>query len=171
MVIGPLVGQFCGRLPYHRSTLVLAIAGASAVAWGAVLLWPGRAPIWLLVALVLVLAVNGPGSMIGFDYARTFNPANRLGGATGIVNVGGFSASIAVIVAVGVVLDLLTPAGAAHPTLGAYRWALAVQYLMWLIGAVQVWRYRNAARRDLARHHPDRLADLRRGVPVVAHER
>jgi hypothetical protein len=169
MVIGPLVGQFCGRLPYHRSSLVLAIAGASAVAWAAVLLWPGRAPVWLLVVLVLVLAVNGPGSMIGFDYARTFNPASRLGGATGIVNVGGFSASIAMIVAVGIVLDVLTPAGAAHPSLGAFRWALALQYVLWLVGGVQVVRYRNAARRDLAVNFPDRLADLRRGVPVVAH--
>jgi MFS family permease len=169
MVCGPLVGQFCGRLPYHRSSLVLAITAASAAIWAVVLLWPGRAPLWLLVALVIVLAVNGPGSMIGFDYARTFNPTSRLGGATGIVNVGGFCASILLIIGVGVVLDALTPAGAAHPSLGAFRWALALQYVLWLVGAVQVVRFRNAARRDLAARHPDRLADMRRGVPVVAH--
>jgi MFS family permease len=150
IVLGPLVGHFCGRLPYHRSTLVLAIVGGSALAWTAVLLWPGRAPIWLLVLLVLALAVNGPGSMIGFDYARSFNPAARIGGATGIVNVGGFAASIVLIVAVGVVLDLRTPAGAAHPSLGAFRWAFAVQYLLWGLGAVQVYRYRRTTRRQVA---------------------
>ncbi|GGM25259.1 nitrate/nitrite transporter [Dactylosporangium sucinum] len=150
IVLGPLVGHFCGRLPYHRSSLVLAIVGSSAAAWGAVLLWPGRAPLWLLVALVLVLAVNGPGSMIGFDYARSFNPAARLGGATGIVNVGGFVASIVLIVAIGVLLDVRTAPGADHPSLGTFKWAFAMQYLVWGFGAAQVFRYRRTTRRRMA---------------------
>jgi MFS family permease len=150
LVIGPLIGHFCGRLPYHRSTLVLGIVGASALVWTVVLLWPGRAPLWLLTVLVLVLTVNGPGSMIGFDYARSFNPANRIGGATGIVNVGGFAASIVLIVAVGVLLDVQSAPGAEHPTLAAFRWAFAVQYLLWAVGAVQVYRYRRTTRRHVA---------------------
>ncbi|WP_433076254.1 MFS transporter [Dactylosporangium sp. CA-052675] len=150
LVMGPAIGHFCGRLPYHRSTLVLGIVGASALAWTVVLLWPGRAPLWLLTVLVLVLTVNGPGSMIGFDYARSFNPADRIGGATGIVNVGGFAASIVLIVAVGVILDVRTAPGAEHPTLSAFRWAFAVQYLLWIAGAVQVYRYRRTTRRRIA---------------------
>ncbi|MFG2042079.1 nitrate/nitrite transporter [Dactylosporangium sp. NPDC048998] len=150
LLMGPLIGHFCGRLPYHRSNLVLGIVGASALAWTAVLLWPGRAPLWLLVVLVLVLTVNGPGSMIGFDYARSFNPADRIGGATGIVNVGGFVASIVLIVAVGVLLDLQTAPGADHPSLAAFRWAFAVQYPLWGFGAVQVYRYRRTTRRRVA---------------------
>jgi len=138
---------------------VLAIAGASAAAWTPVLLWPGRAPLWLLVVLVSVLAVNGPGSMIGFDYARTSNPAGRLGSASGIVNVGGFIASILLILGIGAVLDVLTPAGATH-ALPAFRWAFALQYVLWTVGAVQVLRYRNAARRRMS---PGALAALRRG--------
>ncbi len=166
LVGGPVVGHLVGRLPYHRSVLVLAIAGSTAAAWTTVLLWPGRAPLWLLVALVVVLAVNGPGSMIGFDYARTFNPARRLGSASGIVNIGGFLASILLILGIGAVLDLLTPAGAAGHPLSAFRWAFALQYVLWAVGAVQVVRYRNATRRRLA---PDALAALRRGVvPVPA---
>jgi MFS family permease len=165
LVGGPVVGHLCGRLPYRRSVLVLAIAGASALAWTAVLLWPGRAPLWLLVLLVTVLAVNGPGSMIGFDYARTFNPARRLGSASGIVNVGGFIASILLIIGIGVVLDVLTPAGGSHQ-LSAFRWAFALQYVLWAVGAVQVLRYRNAARRRMS---PGDLIALRRGVlPVPA---
>ncbi|MEV6924877.1 MFS transporter [Dactylosporangium sp. NPDC051485] len=150
LVMGPLIGHFCGRLPYHRSTLVFAIVGASAAAWAVVLLWPGRAPLWLLTGLVLVLMVNGPGSMIGFDYARSFNPADRIGGATGIVNVGGFVASIVLIVAIGVVLQLRTGPGAEHPSLGAFRWAFSLQYLLWGLGAVQVYRYRRTTRRRVA---------------------
>jgi predicted MFS family arabinose efflux permease len=165
IVLGPVVGHFCGRLPYHRSTLVLGIVATSALAWTVVLLWPGRAPVTVLTGLVLVLAVNGPGSMIGFDYARSFNPAARIGGATGIVNVGGFVASIIVIIGIGVLLDLQTRDGAAHPTLGAYKWAFAVQYLLWGLGAAQVWRYRRTTRRIMP---PEHLAAMRRGEALPA---
>ncbi len=167
LVGGPTVGHLCGRLPYHRSVLVLTIAGSTAAAWTAVLAWPGRAPLWLLVVLVVVLAVNGPGSMIAFDYARTFNPAGRLGSASGMVNVGGFCASILLIIGIGAVLDALTPAGAAGHPLGAFRWAFALQYVLWAVGAVQVVRYRNAARRRLAERDPAALAALRDGVVPV----
>ncbi|MFF3868672.1 nitrate/nitrite transporter [Micromonospora sp. NPDC001898] len=150
LLTGPLIAHLCARHPFRRSVLVFTVTAATAAIWAVVLAWPGRAPGWLLVALVVVLAANGPGSAIGFDYARTFNPASRLGSATGIVNVGGFAASIALVLAIGVVLDLATPAGRAAPDLTAFRWAFAVQYVLWALGAVQVLRYRNAARRHLA---------------------
>jgi MFS family permease len=156
---GPLIGHLCGRLPYQRSVLVLTIVGSSALVWTVVLLWPGRAPLWLLVVLVLTLAANGPGSAIGFDYARTFNPPRQMGSASGIVNVGGFTASIGLIIGIGVVLDLLGPPGRHHP-LSAYRWAFALQYLLWALGAVQVLRYRRAARRELAAWRSAALAPV-----------
>jgi MFS family permease len=171
MVVGPLIGQFCGRRPYHRSNLVIGIVASSAAAWTVVLAWPGRAPMWLLVGLILVLGLNGPGSVMGFDYARSFNPDRRLGSATGIVNVGGFAASVVLIVAVGVVLDALTPAGAAHPPLSAFRVAFALQYVFWAVGLVLVVRYRRLARRQLA------AAGVPAGMPAqatsggISHER
>ncbi|MFP5313616.1 MAG: MFS transporter, partial [Actinomycetes bacterium] len=94
MAVGPSIGRSVSRHPLRRSTMVLLIAGATAAAWAAVLLLPGRAPLWMLAGLVVVLAIGGPGSMIGFDFARTFNPAHRIGTATGIVNVGGFIAAL-----------------------------------------------------------------------------
>ncbi|AXO34601.1 nitrate/nitrite transporter [Micromonospora sp. B006] len=150
LVCGPVLAHLCGRYPFHRSVLVFAITAATAGMWAVVLAWPGPVPHALLVALVVVLAVNGPGSMIGFDYARTFNPVHRIGSATGIVNVGGFAASIVLILAVGLVLDLATPSGHDAPPLSAFRWAFAVQFLLWALGAAQVLRYRNAARRIAA---------------------
>jgi sugar phosphate permease len=161
---GLAVGHLIARKPYHRSVIALWIAAASAAVWTAVLLWPGRAPVWLLVVLVTVLAINGPGSMIGFDLARSFNPRGRLGSASGIVNVGGFTASILLIVGIGVVLDLSAPGGGGHYPLPAYRWAFALQYLLWTVGAVQVLRLRRATRRHLAEHDPEALASLRVGV-------
>ena len=151
MGVGPLLGRLCGRWPLRRSVLVFSILGATALAWTVVLAWPGRAPLPLLVVLVVVLGTNGPGSMIGFDYARTENPAERLGSASGVVNVGGFVASLLTILAIGAVLDLLTPGASTDYSLDAFRAAFAVQYVFWAIGLVGVLRHRRELRARLAR--------------------
>jgi MFS family permease len=166
MAVAPLVGELVARHPLRRSWLVLGIAGLNATAWAVVLALPGPAPLWMLVALVLILTVGGPGSMIGFDFARTFNPPHRLGTATGIVNVGGFCASLITILVVGLILDALTPAGATGYSLDAFRIALAFQFVMWAIGVVGVVRTRKLARAELAREGvvipPMRVAIRRR---------
>jgi MFS family permease len=151
MGVGPLLGRLCGRWPLRRSALVFGILTATALVWTAVLLWPGRAPLPLLVLLVVVLATNGPGAMIGFDFARTWNPQERLGSASGVVNVGGFVASLLTILLIGAVLDALTPDGSAAYSLGAFRAAFAVQYLFWAVGLVGVLRHRRQLRARLAR--------------------
>ena len=144
MVVGPVLGHFAGRWPLRRSLPVLAIVLSTAGMWTLVLLWPGRAPLALLVVLVIVLGANGPGSMLGFDYARTENPPSRIGSASGIVNVGGFVASLMTILLIGLVLDL---ASAGHPyELGNFRLALSVQYLFWAIGLVGFLRARRRLR-------------------------
>jgi MFS family permease len=147
---GPLMGTLAGRWPLRRSAMVFGIVGASAAIWTLLLLWPGRAPLWLLVLLVVVLASNGPGSMVGFDYARTFNPSRRIGSASGIVNVGGFVASLTTILAIGLVLDALTPHGSTAYTLNSFRVAFLVQYPLWVLGLVLVVRNRRTVRARLA---------------------
>jgi nitrate/nitrite transporter NarK len=151
MGVGPLLGRLCGQWPLRRSVLVFAILAATVTMWTVVLLWPGRAPLPVLVALVVVLGTNGPGSMIGFDYARTYNSAERVGSASGVVNVGGFVASLLTVFAVGAVLDLLTPAGSTAYDLDGFRAAFSVQYLFWVIGLVGVLRHRRKLRSRLAR--------------------
>jgi MFS family permease len=144
MVVGPVLGQLVGRWPYRRSVPVLAIVLSSATVWAVVLLWPGRAPLPLLVVLVLVLGANGPGSMVGFDFARTENPPARIGSATGIVNVGGFVASLLTILLVGLVLDL-SSSGSPYG-LQDFRLALSVQYLFWAVGLFALLRARRRLR-------------------------
>ncbi len=150
MVFGPVLGQLCGRWPLRRSVLVFSILGATASVWTLVLLWPGRAPLPLLVLLVLVLATNGPGSMIGFDFARTTNPAHRIGSASGVVNVGGFTASLLAVLGIGIVLDLRTPGSSADYSLTSFRLAFALQYLLWAVGLAGVLRHRRELRARLA---------------------
>jgi sugar phosphate permease len=166
VVTSPLIGAFVTRWPYSRSTLVLWIVGAIMATWAAVLLWPGRAPIWLLVILVVVLAVGGPGSMVGFDLARTFNPPTRLGSASGIVNVGGFVASLSTVALIGLVLDQVAPGGPATYTVDSFRLAMSVQYIVWVIGVVQILRFRRKARASQRTDSSD-LPELP-GLPVAS---
>ncbi len=155
MVGGPAIGGFIARHPWQRSTLVLSIIGAMMLSWAVVLVWPGDAPVWLLAVMVVTTGLGGPGSMIGFDLARTFNPATRLGSATGIVNVGGFAASLLMILVIGVLLDVLTPGSGTDYPPRAYTCAMSVQYVGWLLGLVLIWRYRRRARAHLALTQPE----------------
>lgn len=145
IAVGPLFGEFTARHPLRRSYLVIAVIVATAAVWTAVLAVPPPAPRWLLVVLVVVLAAGAPGSMIGFDYARTFNPAPRQGAAVGIVNVGGFLASLLVAQAVGLVLSAV-----GEYTPEAFRVAWTVQYVVWALALVGVLAARRRARRKLA---------------------
>ena len=151
MASGPVLGWAIGRHPWHRSTMVLSIVAAIVTVWSVVLLWPGEAPLPVLVVLVLVAGVGGPASMIGFDVGRTSNPSERLASASGIINQGGFYASLFLVVAIGLVLDWRTPGGGTDYTPGAFRWAMSVQYLLWGLGLVQIWRYRVRTRAKIRR--------------------
>jgi MFS family permease len=149
MGVGPLLGRLTHTWPLRRSALTLSIVGATVLLWTVVLLWPGRAPLPLLVVLVVVLAANAPGSMVGFDYARTFNPASRLGSASGIVNVGGFVASLTTILLIGLVLDATSGGSPASYHLNDFRLAFSVQYGFWAVGLFMVLRVRRRVRRRL----------------------
>jgi hypothetical protein len=132
--------------------------------WAAVLLWPGEAPLWLLVLLVLVLPPTGVAAIASFDFARSFNPARRLGSAIGLVNVGGFSGTLLAVLAIGLVLQLVSPGGSTDYSLAAFKWAFATQYVLWAVGAVQTLRYRRRVEQELAERDPAALAGLRRGA-------
>ncbi len=170
MASGPILGWLVGAHPWHRSTMVLTIVGALVTVWTIVLAWPGDAPLALLVLLVLVAGLGGPASIIGFDLGRTSNPAHRLGAATGIINQGGFYASLFLVVAIGLVLDWRTPGGGSDYSASAFRWAMSVQYLLWGVGVVQIWRYRRRTRALITqqRAEADELGVLR--DPLTAAE-
>ena len=147
-----LVGIFTGRHPHRRSRLVLAIIASNALVWTVVLALPGRAPLWLLVVLVVVISVGGPGSMVGFDFARTFNPSATLGTAQGMVNMGGFIASLLVMQAMGLILQAVGRLSRSSRS----GWPGRVQYAVWALAVVGILITRHKARR-LLRLQNDRI--------------
>ncbi len=128
------------------------------------LLWPGRAPLWLLVVLVLAVPAPTIGAVMTFDIARTSNPPRRLGSAIGVVNGGAFLGTLTAVMAIGLVLQATTPGGSTDYSLDSFKWAFATQYVLWAIGIVQTLRYRRRTIRALIERDPDAYAALRRGV-------
>jgi MFS family permease len=152
VLIGPLLGLLSARYPYRRSNLVLGIVIAIGCAWTALLLWPGTPPLWLLIVLLVVLGAGGPGSLIGFDFARTFNPVRVLGSANGVVNVGGFLASFIMMFFIGLILDSQSAAGSAPAELyrlDSFRLGFLVQYLVIGFGVVMLIYARRRTRRRI----------------------
>lgn len=106
MIVGPVIGILTGRFPFRRSNLVLGLVAMMGAAWAVLLLWPAVPPLAVVVLVVVAIGIGGPGSQVGLDFARTFNPPRSLGAASGIVNVGGFTASFTMMLLIGVALDV-----------------------------------------------------------------
>ncbi|MYW68877.1 MFS transporter [Streptomyces sp. SID8379] len=138
MVIGLVYGQIVARHHAARLPLALGTVGSVAVLWAAPIVWPGQAPMWLLVVMCVGLGACGPASMIGFDFARPANPPERQGTGSGIVNMGGFVASMTTLLAVGVLLDA---------TGDNYRVAFSAVYVLQALGVSQILRLRRRAAR------------------------
>jgi MFS family permease len=165
-IAGPVLGILTARFPLRRSNLVIGIVVLLGMLWTAVLAWPGKPPTWLVVMLVVGLGIGGPGSLIGFDFARTFNPMRNLGSANGVVNSGGFLASFVMMYLIGVVLDLLDHARVASGhasdlySWDSFRIALCVQYLVVGAGVVFLVVARRRTRSRLHREEGIQVAPL-----------
>ncbi|MYT32864.1 MFS transporter [Streptomyces sp. SID8354] len=144
MAVGLVYGQVIARHHPARMPLALGTVVATALLWALTLSWPAaHAPMALLIVLCAVLGACGPASMIGFDFARPANPPERQGTASGIVNMGGFTASMTTLLAVGVLLDA---------TGDNYRIAFASVFVLEALGVTQILRLRSrAARRERER--------------------
>ncbi|MFD6422602.1 nitrate/nitrite transporter [Streptomyces sp. NPDC060198] len=144
MSVGLVYGQVIARHHAARLPLALGTVGATALLWAATIFHPGHAPMWLLIVLCVVLGACGPASMIGFDFGRPANPPERQGTASGIVNMGGFVASMTTLFLVGVLLDA---------TGDDYTVAFSSVFFLEVLGLVQILRLRKRAAVRESEHH------------------
>lgn len=157
---GIVIGVLTARYPMRRSWMVLTIIASNVLVWTFVLALPFRSPWWLLVVLVVVISVGGPGSMVGFDFARTFNPGATLGTAQGMVNMGGFLASLLVMQAMGVIIG-----AAGGYSFESFRIAWTVQYAVWAIAVVGILVTRKKARAAMSAEQQRYLLEGTQLVP------
>lgn len=146
IIIGPLMGILTRRFLAHRIEIVLIVLGATVLVWAAILLWPGRAPMWLLGLLMVMLATDFPASNIGFDFNRSYVPVHRMGAGSGMVIVGGF---LAALIGIGMIGAVLTLVGGANPGPDAFRVAMATQAVLWIFATVMLLRTRRRVRAQL----------------------
>lgn len=166
VLAGPVVGILVARFPLRRSNLVLSLVTVIFVLFAAVLLWPGRPPEGLVAALFLAIGTGGPGSLVGFDLARTFNPSHALGSASGIVNVGGFLGGFVSMLLIGVVLDVIdaarVAAGATSElySFDSFRIAFVVPFVVVGAGVVGLLHARRRTRRRMLEEQGIEIAPL-----------
>lgn len=156
VLLGVGIGLFVGRYQWHRSNLIIGVTVVQVLVWLLVLVPDTPRPTWVLVALMIACGLGSAACAVGFDFARTGVPHAWLGTTSGLVNVGGYSASVVAVLMVGVVLDL--SAGGGGYGLDDFRLAFAVTLApLVLIGLVGVLVSRALARRELR----ERAAALR----------
>jgi Na+/melibiose symporter-like transporter len=138
-VFSPFVGWLIGRRPALRIPFVLAVCTLTVAGWLVTALVLGDHPPAVFVAALYVFTTfGGPASMVAFAVARDYNHAHIIGTASGVVNVGGFAATVFVAVGFGWTLNML----GAGPH--AMRLALLVPIAVQVFGAVRiiVWHRR-----------------------------
>jgi MFS family permease len=126
----------------RRVFMNMGITTAVMLVWLAVLLWAGPPPMWLLIVLMIVMPFGGPASMIAFEVARSHTPRSFAGFGTGFVNMGGFIASLLVIVLIGFVLDLQGAGSPDHYSLIPF----------WLCGLTMIFVEQRRTKRWMQEH-------------------
>jgi MFS family permease len=126
----PALGALAGRRPHLRGAMAATIALATATGLALLLGWPGgHPPVPVIAAVLAVSGVAGAGSMLAFDLAREGG-----GSASGMVNIGGFSAAVVGQAAIGLLVSLHLD----------YRFALTPLLALAACGAAQTLRHAGA---------------------------
>lgn len=146
VALGPLIGVITGRYPHRRPLLGWIAGTVLTVTWIITLLLPGELSAWQLMPLITAMAIGSATCSVGFDLARTGVPRRAIGTATGMVNIGGYSASLVSVLLIGIVLDLRTGEGTA--ALVDYRAALASQLGLMVAAGVGLWITTRRRRKD-----------------------
>lgn len=132
-VAGPFLGALIARHPHTRAPIALGFGLFLAVAWTIAFGLGEHPPRWYIVPLFVIQPVGGPISLFAFAVARDYNHVRVLGTASGVVNVGGFFATILIVLGMGWVLDAL-----GGTTAHALRWAVLVAVAVQLFGAYRL---------------------------------
>ncbi|MBB5158160.1 MFS transporter [Saccharopolyspora phatthalungensis] len=121
--------------PKRRDRFTFGLSCVVALVWTVLVGWPGALPMPVLVVALVLIGAGGGGATLAFDGARMANATHRSGTASGVVNMGGFTAAVLIQLLVGAVLQAVSfmPAGQ------AYRWAFAPVLLLLAVGTLAQW--------------------------------
>ncbi|RRO20495.1 MFS transporter [Saccharopolyspora rhizosphaerae] len=134
-------GQYVSGRARRRERYTFGLSVVVVVVWAVLVGWPGVLPLPVLAVALATVGVAGGAAMLAFDGARLANAEHRSGTATGVVNMGGFSAAVLIQLLVGAVLELVS---GMDPVV-AYRWAFAPVVALVVVGTAAQWWLRDRA--------------------------
>lgn len=139
MVGGIITGPVVSRFREYRVHLVISMVLLNLGTWTVIVFWQGSTvPLPLMTLSAVLMGLGGPISMVAFDLVRTYAPVTQRGIATGFANMGGFTAALICVLAIGILLDMQ---GAGSPETYAYlpfKRAMFVMVPVGLIGVVMI---------------------------------
>lgn len=134
-VAGVAIGWTVAQYPGIRRTLVRVIVSLIILVWVAVLAHEGPIGYAWMTAIVVVIAIGGPASMIAFDFSRSYVRKENLGISNGIINVGGFLACFIMLFLIGATLDWQQNMdGQALFSTNHFRFAMSTQLIVLAVG-------------------------------------
>lgn len=137
MAAGPAIGFLIGRHPAARVPFAIAVYTLTVAGWVLLLAgYDGAPPHALIVTVVAITTIGGPSSSIGFALARDYNSPASVGTASGVVNVGGFTAAVVATLVVGWALT-----ASRHTSAAAFRPGFAIAITIQAIGTIQTVRW------------------------------
>ncbi|MBX3311968.1 MAG: MFS transporter [Microbacteriaceae bacterium] len=148
IILGPFFGILSAKYPFRRSTLILTFITLTLIAWVIVLAWADRPPVWMIGVLISMMALAGAATMASFDVARYFNPRERHGVSTGIVNTGPSLAGFITMLGMGFVLDIVSGERTSY-NLFDFKIAFIVLFVVMGVGLIGLFSSRRKARARL----------------------
>ena len=141
-IAGVAFGYLIGRFPHHLDRLSYSVCLIISAYWALIILWPGKAPYAMLIGLMGVISIGGPGSLIGFAHARKHIPLSNMGTADGIINAAGFYSTLLAMFGVGVLLQIC-----GGYSLINFKIAFLALYPIWIIGIIKIHKYNKELKR------------------------
>ena len=129
----PVAGWWFSRQPDRRVSTAVAVSGGTAALWGLVLALGGAAPQAVVAGTFIVSMLGIPASTACYAIVRDAVDAAVVSTATGIVNTGGYLATVLACTGVGLVLQL---SGPQDPS--AFRVALTVMVFVQVVGVIRI---------------------------------
>lgn len=129
----PVAGWWFTSRPDRRVSTAVAVAGGTAALWGSVLALGGAAPKALVAGVFIVSMVGVPASTACYAIVRDAVDGAVVSTATGVVNIGGYLATVLACLGVGLMLQL-----SGHQSPGDFRGALVAMVLVQVVGVIRI---------------------------------
>ena len=144
IIVSPFHGRLSSLSGRHRDISAFVLSLLHLLAW----LWffssPSPRGLAVIIAMMILMALSSPSSNYGFDQIRETLDRNVVATATGLANMGGFTAGMIAAQIFGIMLD--KHSGGTAFVWGDFRYAALAVLVVWTIGLLGILITRGGTR-------------------------